>query len=70
VEYGGVVDEATIVFLERIGAQVSPTWTGHVPFDLDLFPQDTWRSNPIASVPPAVIQSLSGWPPGSWKPWA
>ncbi len=40
LEYARVVDEATIVFLERIGAQVSPIWSGHVPLDLDLFPQD------------------------------
>ena len=40
LEYARVVDEASIVFLERIGAQVSSIWTGHVPLDLDLFPQD------------------------------
>lgn len=40
LEYARVVDEANIVFLERAGATASPVWTGHVPLDMDLFPQD------------------------------
>jgi hypothetical protein len=38
--YARALDEANICFLERTGASVSPIWTGHVPLDMDLFPQD------------------------------
>lgn len=38
--YARATDEANIVFLERTKAKVSPLWTGHVPLDMDLFPQD------------------------------
>lgn len=40
LEYARAIDEANLVLLERIQAQVSPVWSGHVPLDLDLFPQD------------------------------
>ena len=40
LEYARAIDEANLMLLERLQAQVSPVWTGHVPLDLDLFPQD------------------------------
>ena len=40
LEYARAIDEVNLMLLERIQAQVSPVWTGHVPLDMDLFPQD------------------------------
>jgi len=40
LDYARAIDEACIVLLERLRVAVSPVWTGHVPLDLDLFPQD------------------------------
>jgi len=40
LEYARAIDGANFELLERLEVPVSPVWTGHVPLDLDLFPQD------------------------------
>ncbi len=40
MDYARALDVAVIDFLVRIAAPVGALWTGHVPLDMDLFPQD------------------------------
>ena len=42
--YSRVLDACTLNFLKRSKVTVTPLWTGHVPLDMDLFPQDNSRT--------------------------
>lgn len=39
-----LLDEASIAFLQSVQAPITPLKTGHVPLDMDVFPQDNGRS--------------------------
>jgi hypothetical protein len=67
-----LMDEANIEFLKSVDAPVSPLWTGHIPLDMDVFPQDngktkkegvsrTYKNNVDGYAPIAAYLGTEGW---------
>lgn len=67
-----LLDEASVAFLQSVSAPITPLKTGHVPLDMDAFPQDnsntkkegvsrTYKSNIDGYTPMAAYLGNEGW---------
>lgn len=67
-----LLDEASVAFLQSVNASITPLKTGHVPLDIDAFPQDnshtkkegvsrTYKSNVDGYTPMAAYLGNEGW---------